>query len=261
MFGVTTLALPDVIKSGRVWLTQWLSPLVAVFIVVLAGAIFAGPTGVSPARPQPGAAGTSLDRAPRFNGSPLLPGTRGWPPGTRENATLAVPVRQVGFPPTSLSTFWRRGVHVPLSDGRGVRHPGRNTQPRSRHLRRKRVRLTAAAKRLGKHVSSLHRWRIKGRRGVRLDCYLIGSQWYTTWEAVEEFIRRTTAAANCGQAETVPVRPRATQPQQRPISEKTERQLDKIFGPRRHASGDRHTSGCDATDTQTASDVRGDCQG
>ena len=54
------------------------------------------------------------------------------------------------------------------------------------------------------HVSTIHRWRMKGCRGVRLETFLRGGVRHTTREAIERFFAATTAAAD-GDA-TTPVR-------------------------------------------------------
>lgn len=46
------------------------------------------------------------------------------------------------------------------------------------------------------HVSTIHRWRMKGVRGVRLETFLRGGIRYTTDEAIERFFVATTAAAD-----------------------------------------------------------------
>ena len=46
------------------------------------------------------------------------------------------------------------------------------------------------------HVSTIHRWRLKGVRGVRLETFLRGGIRYTTDEAIERFFAATTAAAD-----------------------------------------------------------------
>ena len=46
------------------------------------------------------------------------------------------------------------------------------------------------------HLSTLHRWRLRGVRSVKLETFLIGGRRYTSREALERFIERTTAAAN-----------------------------------------------------------------
>ncbi len=43
-------------------------------------------------------------------------------------------------------------------------------------------------------LSTLHRWRLKGVRGVRLETCLIGGQRFTSQEAIERFIAAQNAA-------------------------------------------------------------------
>jgi len=45
------------------------------------------------------------------------------------------------------------------------------------------------------HISTLHRWRLRGIRGHRLETCLIGGRRYTSSEALERFVAATTAAA------------------------------------------------------------------
>ena len=49
------------------------------------------------------------------------------------------------------------------------------------------------------HVSTMHRWRLRGVRGVKLETALRGGQRVTSEEAIERFHQRVTAAAD-GQA-------------------------------------------------------------
>ena len=53
------------------------------------------------------------------------------------------------------------------------------------------------------HVSTIHRWRMKGVRGVRLETFLRGGIRYTTDEAIERFFEAVTAAAD---GDATPVR-------------------------------------------------------
>jgi hypothetical protein len=46
------------------------------------------------------------------------------------------------------------------------------------------------------HLSTLHRWRLRGVRGIRLETCLIGGRRFTSREALERFSAATTAAAN-----------------------------------------------------------------
>ncbi len=52
------------------------------------------------------------------------------------------------------------------------------------------------------HVSTIHRWRLKGIRGIRLETILRGGIRYTSDEAIERFFSATTAVAD-GIAPTV----------------------------------------------------------
>ena len=52
------------------------------------------------------------------------------------------------------------------------------------------------------HVSTMHRWRMKGVRGVRLETFLRGGVRHTTDGALERFFAAITAAADG----TAPVR-------------------------------------------------------
>jgi len=47
-----------------------------------------------------------------------------------------------------------------------------------------------------RHITSLHRWRLRGIRGVRLEAILIGGKWHTSVEAIRRFVAATTAAAS-----------------------------------------------------------------
>ena len=53
------------------------------------------------------------------------------------------------------------------------------------------------------YVSTVHRWRMKGCRGVRLETFLRGGVRHTTRAAIERFFAATTAAAD---GDTPPVR-------------------------------------------------------
>ena len=46
------------------------------------------------------------------------------------------------------------------------------------------------------HPSTLHRWRLNGVHGVRLESVQIGRKRYTSQEALARFIERSTAAAD-----------------------------------------------------------------
>lgn len=60
--------------------------------------------------------------------------------------------------------------------------------------------LQTAAKEIGKHVRSLHRWRERGIRGVFLHCTRVGGRWYVTEESLETFF----AALSAGRPASIP---------------------------------------------------------
>src|SRR5690606_18271260 len=43
------------------------------------------------------------------------------------------------------------------------------------------------------HVSTIHRWRSPGLRGVHLEAMRVGGAWCTTWEAFARFSSQLTA--------------------------------------------------------------------
>lgn len=59
------------------------------------------------------------------------------------------------------------------------------------------------------HVSTLHRWRLRGVRGIKLESCLVGGKRYTSHEAVQRFSAATTAAADGAVAQSRPSRQRA----------------------------------------------------
>ncbi|MBX3437201.1 MAG: DUF1580 domain-containing protein [Planctomycetaceae bacterium] len=59
---------------------------------------------------------------------------------------------------------------------------------------------------VGPNISTLHRWRLHGVRGHKLETVLVGGRRFTSDEALERFIARTTAA---GDGEKSPVRSHA----------------------------------------------------
>jgi hypothetical protein len=46
------------------------------------------------------------------------------------------------------------------------------------------------------HISTIHRWRTKGLKGVRLRTFRVGGRRVTTVSDLEEFIAKVTAAAD-----------------------------------------------------------------
>ena len=69
------------------------------------------------------------------------------------------------------------------------------------------------------HISTIHRWRLRGVRGCKLDTVLVGGRRFTSAEALERFAAHTTAAANGEQP------PTRTPRQRRRAIENAEREL------------------------------------
>lgn len=46
------------------------------------------------------------------------------------------------------------------------------------------------------HISTIHRWRLRGVGGVKLESCLVGGRRFTSREALQRFASATTAAAN-----------------------------------------------------------------
>jgi hypothetical protein len=72
------------------------------------------------------------------------------------------------------------------------------------------------------HVSTLHRWRTRGIRGIRLETCLVGGRRVTSAEALQRFSAALTAAAN---GESMPEATRTPKQRDRSI-EQAERELD-----------------------------------
>ena len=53
------------------------------------------------------------------------------------------------------------------------------------------------------HVSTIHRWRLSGVRGIKLETKMIGGRRYVSRDSLNRFISQTTAAAD---GRPVPVR-------------------------------------------------------
>ena len=69
------------------------------------------------------------------------------------------------------------------------------------------------------HISSLHRWRLRGVRGVKLETVLVGGTRYTSDEAISRFI----AAQNADQSV-----PSITPHQRQRQSEAARKELEKL---------------------------------
>lgn len=80
------------------------------------------------------------------------------------------------------------------------------------------------------HLSTLHRWRLRGVRGVKLETCLVGGRRFTSREALERFAARTTAVAD-GE----PAPPRTPRQRSRSI-ERAERDLGITRGAEEHPS-------------------------
>ena len=72
------------------------------------------------------------------------------------------------------------------------------------------------------NVSSVYRWFGKGSRGARLETIVVGAKRYTSIEAIERFIERTTA--NSPGAALPPSRP--TSRQREAAIRRAERELE-----------------------------------
>ena len=70
------------------------------------------------------------------------------------------------------------------------------------------------------HLSTIHRWRLNGVRGVRLETFLVGGRRFTSREALDRFSERVTAAANGEPA------PRRTNRQRAAAISQAERELN-----------------------------------
>lgn len=46
------------------------------------------------------------------------------------------------------------------------------------------------------NVKALHRWRIKGARGIKLECQPVGRRWCTSKEAIQRFVSAQAAATS-----------------------------------------------------------------
>lgn len=62
-------------------------------------------------------------------------------------------------------------------------------------LAEQRLSMTELAQRENVNASTTWRWAIRGVKGVRLETFHIGGKRYTTVEAFNRFVERTTAAA------------------------------------------------------------------
>lgn len=70
------------------------------------------------------------------------------------------------------------------------------------------------------NVCTIHRWRLRGCRGVRMDSILVGGIRYTSEEALQRFVDATTAIADGEEAS-----PTRTRAQRKKAIEAAERDL------------------------------------
>lgn len=70
------------------------------------------------------------------------------------------------------------------------------------------------------HISTLHRWRLRGVRGIRLESILIGNTRFTSLEAIARFI----AALNAGES----ANPEFTRGQRERQSQAARLELEKL---------------------------------
>ncbi len=70
------------------------------------------------------------------------------------------------------------------------------------------------------HISTLHRWRTRGLRGVRLEAIRLGGRVYTSREALARFAERLSRSGHEPSIRTVGQRRRA--------DERAARELDKV---------------------------------
>lgn len=70
------------------------------------------------------------------------------------------------------------------------------------------------------HVSTVHRWRLKGVKGIRLETFMRGGVRFTSQEALERFFAASTAAADGVPVSRTPAaRGRAISAAERELSE------------------------------------------
>jgi hypothetical protein len=63
-------------------------------------------------------------------------------------------------------------------------------------LHERRLTLSQAAQHLGVHTCTVHRWRLRGVRGVRLETIVIGGRRVTSHEALTRFAAACSAVAD-----------------------------------------------------------------
>ncbi len=76
------------------------------------------------------------------------------------------------------------------------------------------------------HVSTMWRWHRRGVRGIRLETAVLGGKRYTSREAIQRFVSRTTEAHDRGGAAPAKLI-HETMRQRRAAIERAERDLEK----------------------------------
>lgn len=83
------------------------------------------------------------------------------------------------------------------------------------------------------HPGTLHRWRLFGINGVRLECIKVGGVWHTSPQALQRFFERVTAAEQtaAGHPQPTPARPTPAQPvEQSDHDARIESELAAVLG-------------------------------
>ena len=73
------------------------------------------------------------------------------------------------------------------------------------------------------HHSTLHRWRLRGVRGKKLETLLVGGKRFTSREAIDRFIA-------AGNADDAPATPTFTATQRQKMSDAARQELASQFG-------------------------------
>jgi transposase len=86
-------------------------------------------------------------------------------------------------------------------------------------LEEERLALSAAAKRIGVHVSTIWRWALRGCRGHKLETRVVGWQRYTSVEALKRFVDRINGDPDSPGGLTAQQRERAIEQAERELGE------------------------------------------
>jgi hypothetical protein len=83
------------------------------------------------------------------------------------------------------------------------------------------------------HPGTLHRWRLRGVRGILLQCIKVGGVWHTSREALQRFFERVTAAEQAANVQPLPSPARPSKSQQAGKTghdTEVEAELDSVLG-------------------------------